>query len=141
MNTKQIAASMLGTGGVLPAGLAPLSVSAADAATVDVCRVTINSVKANDLTDNEPGGDEVFLRLGDTRTATLAYADNQRRRNLGDDGFVGSENLRLIEDDGGNGDNDVIGGATLPCSDGSGESVVSGAGGIYTVVWEVDVLP
>ncbi len=130
--------SGIAVSGLAVAALAATSVAPASAK-VNTCRLEVNSVKALDLQDRNGTRDEVFLKLGDTRTDTKTYELNQTRHALGTDNFQGSESVRILEEDTNN--RTVIGSTSLPCVSDSGQSDVAGAGAIYRVTWNVLVIP
>jgi hypothetical protein len=139
MATTRKAFGFLAAAGLALAGVGAASGAASATENNDVCRLTVHSVKAQDLSENN--GDETFLRLGDTTTPVRNYADNQKRNNIGSDDFVGSERVRVIEDDPGAGNDDPIGQFTLPCESDTGETLLTGSNSIYKVRWSVLVLP
>lgn len=108
------------------------------------CTIKIVSVKALDLQEDGQGQDEVFLRLGDSRTTQRTYLEGQKRNTLGDgdDVFVGRERVRLVESDG-PGNNDVIDSGRINCAAASRTTTLSDSAGdaIYKVKWLVIVNP
>ncbi len=145
MNSTRIAFSVLGVAGL---GLAALGTAPAQAASPadrgpnDLCKVRVLSVQADDLQEDVQEQDEVFLRLGDSRTVERPYFLGQHRNTLGDgqDFFNGHERVALIENDAASGNKDVIDRARLSCDTGQVESTLSDANAdtVYTVVWRVD---
>jgi hypothetical protein len=117
--------------------LVPLGATAGPAeAAVKSCTIRIVSVKALDLQEDGQGQDEVFLRLGDSRTTQRNYFEGQLRNTLGDgsDVFVNQENVRLVENDG-PGNNDVLASRTIGCAAASVTRTVADASGdaIYRI--------
>ena len=108
------------------------------------CTIKIVSVKALDLQEDGQGQDEMFLRLGDSRTTQRTYFEGQKRNTLGDgdDVFVNRERVRLVENDG-PGNNDVIDSARIDCAAASATTTLSDNAGdaIYKVSWLVIVQP
>ena len=146
-NTRKITRPAVGAGlaaaALVPAlGMAAAPAQAAQA--VQSCTIKIVSVKALDLQEDGQGQDEVFLRLGDSRTTQRTYFEGQKRNTLGDgdDVFVNRERVRLVENDG-PGNNDVIDSARIDCAAASATTTLSDNAGdaIYKVSWLVIVNP
>lgn len=135
--TARLATSAIGIAGLAFATLGVTGTGAASAK-VNTCRLTVNSVQALELQDND-GRDESFLKLGGTATANKTYTDNQTRHNIGDKDFQGSVGVKVFERDTNN--LTLIDSASIPCANDSGQSDVSGAGAIYRVTWNVLVIP
>ena len=144
MNTTRTALSALGTAAMVVAGVAATTTagSAAEARAVDVCELRILSVKALDLQeDGVQGNDEIYLRLGDFRSVARRYTEGQKRNVLATDRdvFVGTESVRLVEQDGG--PDDVLDSRSIPCVQRLGQSSIVGNGdAIYELQWRVRVL-
>jgi hypothetical protein len=135
--------SALGTAALVAASVAATtsSGSAAQPRAVDVCEIRIVSVKALDLQEDGQGHDEIFLRLGDFRSTTRSYTEGQKRNVFGTDRdvFVGSEPVRLVEQDGGT--DDVLASESIPCAQQLNQtSIVGNADAIYELKWQVRVL-
>jgi hypothetical protein len=133
-------------------GIAALVVAGAQATTaygsaarpraVDVCKLRVISVKALDLQEDAQGNDEIFLRLGDFRSATRRYTEGQKRNVLGTDRdvFVGNEPVRLVERDGGA--DDVLATRSIGCLEQLNQtSILADADAVYELKWQVRVLP
>jgi hypothetical protein len=133
--------SALGTAALVAASVAATtsSGSAAQPRAVDVCELRIVSVEALDLQEDAQGHDEIFLRLGDFRSPTRRYTEGQKRNVSADDVFVGSEPVRLVEQDGGT--DDVLASESIPCVQRLNQtSILGNADAIYKLTWQVRVL-
>jgi len=148
MNTRRIALPALAATGLVLAAVGTAPAQAADPASRgpgDLCKVRVLSVQADNLQEDNQGEDEIFLKLGETRTTQRTYFLGQKRNTLGDgeDHFFGSERVKLIEHDNGVGNNDLIDSARLQCESGQVISTLtdSSADTVYTVTWRVDIVP
>jgi hypothetical protein len=135
--------SALGTAALVAASVAATtsSGSAAQPRAVDVCELRIVSVEALDLQEDAQGHDEIFLRLGDFRSPTRRYTEGQKRNVFATDRdvFVGSEPVRLVEQDGGT--DDVLASESIPCVQRLNQtSILGNADAIYKLTWQVRVL-
>jgi hypothetical protein len=135
--------SALGTAALVAASVAATtsSGSAAQPRAVDVCELRIVSVEALDLQEDAQGHDEIFLRLGDFRSTTRRYTEGQKRNVFATDRdvFVGSEPVRLVEQDGGT--DDVLASESIPCVQRLNQtSILGNADAIYKLTWQVRVL-
>lgn len=114
------------------------------AAAQNSCTIKIASIRALDLQSDRRGQDEVFMRLGDTKTTQRTYFEGQKRNTFGDgdDVYARREKVSLVENDG-PGNNDVIDSTMIPCAADSATSTLSDAAGdaIYEVSWLVTVNP
>jgi hypothetical protein len=125
--------AVIGTAGV---ALAAVAMAGAPATAVPTCQLSVDSNKVLNLQDRN-GDDEIFFKLGNSRTQVRQYVLNQKRFNLGSETFQGTIDLKVFERDG----NNVTRVGTInniPCSNNPGELTdLSGAGAIYRVAWSV----
>ena len=116
--------------------LAAVAMGGAPASAVATCQLSVDSNKVLNLQDRD-GADEVFFKLGNSRTQVRQYTLNQKRFNLGSETFQGTIDLKVFERDG----NNVTRVGTInniPCSNNPGTLTdLSGAGAIYRVAWSV----
>jgi hypothetical protein len=122
--------------GVAGVALAAVAMAGAPASAVPTCQLSVDSNKVLNLQDRN-GDDEIFFKLGNSRTQVRQYVLNQKRFNLGSETFQGTIDLKVFERDG----NNVTRVGTInniPCSNNPGELTdLSGAGAIYRVAWSV----
>lgn len=141
MFSSRTSMSALGTAALVAASVAATtsSGSAAQPRAVNVCELRVFHVKALDLQEDAQGNDEIFLRLGDFRSTTRRYTEGQKRNVSADDVFVGSEPVRLVEQDGGT--DDVLASESIPCVQRLNQtSILGNADAIYKLTWQVRVL-
>ena len=98
---KNILRSVVGATGVAGLALGALAPVAAAAAAVPTCQLTVHSNKVLNLEDNG-ANDEIFFKLGSSRTPVLQYTLNQKRTNIGSETFQGTIDLKVFERDGAN---------------------------------------
>lgn len=132
--TKKLIPATIGVAGLALTSLVALG--GAPASAVATCQLSVNSIKVLNLQDNN-ANDEVFAKLGNSKTPVLSYALNQRRTNIGTETFQGSIDLKVFEKDANNVTR--VGSINnIPCVNNPGTLTdLAGGGGIYRVVWSV----
>ena len=133
--TKKLIPATIGVAGVALA-TSMMGMGSAPASAAATCQLSVDSNKVLNLQDGN-GNDEIFFKLGNSKTPVLQYVLNQRRLNLGTEAFQGTIDLKVFERDG----NNVTRVGTInniPCSNNPGQLTdLSGAGAIYRVAWSV----
>ncbi|WP_432478244.1 hypothetical protein [Nocardioides sp. GXQ0305] len=124
----------VGTAGLVAVSLAPAGTATASAG--PTCQLTVHSNKVLNLEDNGVD-DEIFFKLGTSRTPVRQYAQNQRRNNIGSETFQGTIDLKVFERDAGNLTRvDTLN--NIPCANTPLEvDDLTDGDGIYRVRWSV----
>jgi len=133
---KHLISTVVGAAGVAGLALSALAPVTAAAAAVPTCQLTVHSNKVLNLEDNGPD-DEIFFKLGNSRTPVRQYALNQRRFNIGSETFQGTIDLKVFERDGAN--LTRVGTVNnIPCANTTPQvDDLTDGDGIYRVRWSV----
>jgi hypothetical protein len=135
LTSKRIIPAAISVTGLALASLGAVGGTPASAA-VPTCQLTVHSNKVLNLEDRG-NNDEIFFKLGQSRTPTQQYTLGQKRFNIGSETFQNSIDVRVFERDASN--LTLVGTLNnIPCVNEPGElDDVSGSGGIYRVKWSV----